>query len=79
MEDIESLFSDENESGDYDESNDVNFCYNMLWIKVVNVIVSFFYIDLYFLNLLCFLGQNINLFCNLNFLFSDIIDNRKCI
>lgn len=41
MEDIELLFSDENESGDYDESNDVNFCYNMLWIKVVNVIVSF--------------------------------------
>eukprot|EP00105_Crassostrea_gigas_P024973 XP_011445404.1 PREDICTED: protein unc-80 homolog isoform X2 [Crassostrea gigas] len=35
MEDTESLLSDENESGDHDEPNDVNLCHNMPWIKVV--------------------------------------------
>lgn len=48
MEDIELFFSDENESGDYDEFNDVNFCYNMLWIKVVNVTLSFLYRFVFF-------------------------------
>lgn len=41
MEDTESLLSDENESGDHDEPNDVNLCHNMPWIKVVNATASF--------------------------------------
>lgn len=41
MEDTESLLSDENESGDHDEPNDINLCHNMPWIKVVNATASF--------------------------------------
>ena len=42
LEDTESLLSDENEGGDYDEPNDVNLCHNMPWIKVcVIYLVSF--------------------------------------
>lgn len=56
MEDTESLLSDENESGDHDEPNDVNLCHNMPWIKVVNATASFLHRTCTFW--ICYVFQN---------------------